>query len=147
MIDKSVLGLASVLTLSACGLGPPRLDPLTDQDQAPFAGFTCRAMRDGAVIYVGNGETGVVRYRGRRVELGRLERDAPFNPLESLENLAMTSSDGNLELSFQRVVEPPGADRDDSSTSLTRRIMVTIEDRSFGGARRENQGADLVCAS
>ena len=143
MIHESAAALAGVLALSACGLGPPRLDPLTDEDQAGFAGFTCRANRDGAVIYVGNGETGVIRYRGRRVQLTRLQRDAPFNPVESLENLTMTSSDGNLELSFLRVVEPPGADSDDSSTSLTRSVMVTIEDRG----RRENQGADLVCAS
>src|SRR5687767_2769746 len=143
MILKSSAALAALLALSACGLGPPRLDPLTEEDQAAFAGFTCRAIRDGAAIYIGNGETGVIRYRGRRVQLTRLLRDEPFNPVESLENLAMTSSDGNLELSFLRIVEPPGSDSDDSSTSLTRSVMVTIEDRG----RRENQGADLVCAS
>ena len=143
MIHKSAAAVAGVLAISACGLGPPRLDPLTAEDQAGFVGFTCRANRDGAVIYIGDGETGVIRYRGRRVQLTRLERDAPFNPVESLENLTMTSSDGNLELSFLRIVEPPGADSDDSSTSLTRSVMVTIEDRG----RRENQGADLVCGS
>ena len=143
MTHKFSAALAGVLALSACGLGPPRLDPLTAEDQAPFSGFNCRAIRDGAAIYIGNGETGVIRYRGRRVQLTRLQRDAPFNPVESLEILAMTSSDGNLELSFLRIVEPPGADSDDSSTSLTRRVMVTIEDRG----RRENQGADLVCRS
>ena len=143
MIHKSSAALAGLLALSACGLGPPRLDPLTDEDQTAFAGFTCRANRDGAVIYIGNGETGVIRYRGRRVQLTRLLRNEPFNPVESLENLTMTSSDGNLELSFLRIVEPPGSDSDDSSTSLTRSVMVTIEDRG----RRENQGADLVCRS
>lgn len=141
MIHRSAVALAFVLGLLACSFGPPRLDPLTEQDQAGFAGFTCRAIRDGAVIYIGNGETGVIRYRGRRVELARLLRGEPFNPLESLENLTMTSSDGNLELSFTRIVEPPGSDSDDSSTSLTRSVMVSIEDRG----RRENDGADLVC--
>ncbi len=57
------------------------------------------------------------------------------------------SAVGELAEAVFEIVEPPGADSDDSSTSLTRRVMVTIEDRSFGGARRENQGADLVCGS
>jgi hypothetical protein len=147
MVNKSAATLAGVLVLSACGLGPPRLDPLTAEDQAPFTGFTCRAIREnGAVIYITDGDTGLIRYRRRPVRMTRLLRDTPFNPVETLENLTMISSDEDLELSLKRIVEPPGSDNDDSSTFLTRRIMITIEDRAFGGARRENQGADLVCS-
>jgi hypothetical protein len=147
MVHKSTATLAGVLALSACGLGPPRLDPLTAEDQASFTGFTCRAIReDGGVIYVTNGDTGLIRYRRRPVRMTRLRRDTPFNPVETLENLTMISSAPDLELSLKPIVEPPGSDSDDSSRFLTRRAMVTIEDRSFGGARRENQGADLVCS-
>lgn len=103
MIQKSAAALASLLALLSCSLGPPRLDPLTAEDQALFACFTCRAIRDGAVIYIGTGNTGVIRYRGRRVQLTRLQRDTPFKPVETLENLTMTSSEANLELSFLRM--------------------------------------------
>ena len=146
MIRKPAAALAAIFALSACGLGGPRLDPLTDEDKARFSGYTCRAVRDdGAFLFITNGEVGLIRYRGRPVEMRRLVRDMPFDPADT-ESLTMISSDVNLELRFQRVVQPPG-EGSDAPESFSRSMMVTIEDRSMGGARRLNQGAELRCGS
>jgi len=145
MIHKSAPALTIVLALSACGSGGPRLDPLTEEDQAPFVGFTCTAVRDdGTVLYITDGESGAIRYRGRPVRLTRFRREMPFDPADT-DSLMMTSADGNLELRFTGVVQAPGTS-DDATESFTRPVIVTIEDRS-AGRRRLNQGADLVCAS
>ena len=141
MNQGSNVALLALLAMSACGLGPPRLDPLTEQDQASFSGFTCTAVRDRRVVYITDGETGVSRYRGRPVRLTRFRRNLPFDPADT-DSLMMTSSDGSLELSFTGIVQATGAG-DEATESFTRPVMVTIED----SGRRLNQGADLVCAS
>lgn len=146
MIHKSSAALAGVLALSACGFGGPRLDSLTEEDQAPFVGFTCTAVRDdGAILYITDGESGVIRYGGRPVRLTRFRREIPFDPA-STDSLMMTSADGTLELDFRGVVQAPGTS-DDATESFTRPVIVSIEERSFGPAPRLTQGADLVCAS
>jgi hypothetical protein len=140
MLRRSLLALA-LLALAACS---PRLDALTEQDQAPFAGFTCTAVKDGRVIYITDGETGLVRYKGRPLRLSRFRRNLPFDPGDT-DSLMMASADGSFELSFRGIVQAPGAS-DDATESFTRPVMLTVEDRGFGGGRL-NMGAELVCAS
>ena len=142
MASRVLLALGVILGLSACGLGGPRLDPLTEQDLAAFSGANCRAVRDGAVVYATGGEAGLVRYNGRAVGLVRFRRNLPFDPADT-DSLMMTSSDDGLELSFRGVVQPPG-EGGWSGGTYRRQVMLTVEDRSFG-SRRINMGADWVC--